>query len=613
MKVNLERYIKKALYEAFESRRFEKGKVNFKKSTIGDPHIAKVLSFISKSTRKPVSELVLEIQNKGKEFDDIAAKAPILYGTIKNNIVEDTLFNMFKDIPNRVVSGAPKFDKVVFNKLVRHIKSEHDQFFPLRSFLDPKHLYNPVIHFSEDETHNTPTQYKSVSTAAASPSGEFIFSVKFAQTLLDYAYIIGSKPKGKKYVSNGGDIPDDYGYIEFIIMHEFMHYTYDDFHYQKIIPNANPKIINWVGDFRTNYLLVKSGFEQLPIGLYNDDINYDRQKTYVEMYNIVKSEFEKLNDKEKDKMKQKMDGMSDDHEPGTEEGESTDIGKDSNVDEIDKTNSKTEEAMGNSSDKSKEESKEGQEKSNQEKTDKINDRNKNTSSDTYGKIDYSKIEPKYSWTAIIKQFVSTATPKTEESYQKPSRRALSSIYTAAQIGAGAMKPGEVSIETREAKLGVIIDSSGSMSNIIETVYSNLNNLFSRNMVLQNTEFTLIKFSDNHKIYKGIFKSNKAGLVNDINDKPTLSLNLKSVFNEHAGNATNFTPKLASDLSVMIKKGYNILIFSDADIVFGNNFNELMGLFKIAGGKIFLVFDSKETYIKFREAAKMTTPNISYFS
>jgi hypothetical protein len=189
--------------------------------------------------------------------------------------------------------------------------AENDELWPLQGFIDKRRL-NPNWLFvpqsvqtglhpshktpAQPGDESTPSHYRNVDTAAASPSGDFIFSVHFCQKLLDYAHLKELKPMGKKYVSNGGDIPDEYAYIEFLIMHEAFHYAHEDFYYQDIIPDAKNKIINWVGDFRSNYLLVKSGYAQLPMGLYSDEINYDRQKTYRQMYDKVHEEMKKMQD-----------------------------------------------------------------------------------------------------------------------------------------------------------------------------------------------------------------------------------------------------------------------------------------------------------------------------
>lgn len=281
--------------EAFENRKREKGEIKFSATKIDDAHVKKIIAEISKTSGVPEADIHARIQKRLVKFDDIAKDAPLLYGTIQQNAIENEVFKLVEEASKKgyALNAKEKFNVSTFYKLFRAIKVEHEQFFPLRNFIDHKTLHNPVIIL-------TPTpqkeykKYNKIATAAATPTGQFIFNMTFMQNLMDFAHYKGIKPKGKKYAGNGGDIPDEYAYIEFLIIHELMHYTYADFHYHKILKASN-KIINWVGDFRSNYLLVKSGYEQLPLGLFNDDINYDRQKTYREMHDIVKGEFDKLN------------------------------------------------------------------------------------------------------------------------------------------------------------------------------------------------------------------------------------------------------------------------------------------------------------------------------
>jgi hypothetical protein len=49
-------------------------------------------------------------------------------------------------------------------------------------------------------------------------------------------------------------------------------------------------------DFRSNYMLVKSGYEQLPIGLFSDDLNFDRELTssYPKLIKVLDEELKKL-------------------------------------------------------------------------------------------------------------------------------------------------------------------------------------------------------------------------------------------------------------------------------------------------------------------------------
>ena len=305
------------LREEFENKKKEESEVKFSKSTEQDPHILKIAGVIANARQITVQEVFAEIQEKMAKFHQMKTKAPILYGTIADNIVEDSLFSSFWEL-DIDIPGAPQFSKIDFKTLRECIRAEHNRFFPLRNVFEKRRHENPKYLFTDDpgdpsfDTHNPKKNkkgsgmYASVTTACATPDGTFVFNIPFMQKLLDWGYLKDVKPTGKKYVCNGGvtrfingkqqhvELPNEYCYIEFLLMHEYLHYSEGDFYYQKVIPNANPKIINFVGDFRSNYLLVKSGYEQLPMGLFNDKINYDRQFTYREMYDLVKSEFDKF-------------------------------------------------------------------------------------------------------------------------------------------------------------------------------------------------------------------------------------------------------------------------------------------------------------------------------
>jgi hypothetical protein len=596
------------LNEAFESRKFQKGQVKFIKSQLADKHLQQILDKLHLSGHDK-QELIDNIEAKVNEFKDMQQIAPTLYSTILDNIYEGEVFNLVQEHKPHFET-SPKFDTMVFFKLERTIKAEHTQFFPMRSFINPKRLRQPSYAFMPEDADKYP-QYADVDTAAATPSGDFIFNTNFMQSLMDFAHVKGVKPKGKKYKCNGGRIPDEYCYIEFLIMHEFMHFTYDDFYYQNMIKNANPTIINWVGDFRTNYLLVKSGYEQLPMGLFNDDINYDRQRTYKEMYDIVESEFKKLNKEQQGKVKKQMDGMSDDHEPGQGQGRGSGEGKDVDTSKIDEKNDQVEDQMKNSEDKSEAKKQEEQKKGPPNKS-AIGGRGSGGNSNNT--IDFDKINPNFSWDKIIKMFIATASNQTEETYQTPSRRSITGIYTASQVGAGAMKPGEMVTDLKDAKLGFCIDSSGSMSHVVEKIYSNIFNLLKMNKFLQKTLFTLIKFSTDYEIFKGNFHRNTAAKVNEVMDIPTkMELNMKDEFNRHYGSSTNFTSSLVNDLIKMLENKYNILLFSDSDIIHGENKTELERLLKVRSGKLFIILDSRETYIQFRQNIKLSSTLITYFT
>lgn len=283
------------ILESFETKKFKEGQVKFSTSSPQDPFCIKVAGIVANARQIPVEQVFKEIEDQVTKVKDIAQKAPTLYHTIVDNIYESELFSMFEKL-NIATPNVPTFSKITFRKLTEFVRGEHNRFFPLRNFIEKRPHANPAYYYTDDphDPDTKSSRWSSIKTAAATPNGEFIFNIPFCQKLMDWANVKNIKPKGRKYASHGGPIPDEYCYIEFLIMHEYLHYSEADFYYQQIIPDAKPKIINYVGDFRSNYLLVKSGYEQIPIGLFCDKINYDRQNAYIDMYNMVKDEMEQM-------------------------------------------------------------------------------------------------------------------------------------------------------------------------------------------------------------------------------------------------------------------------------------------------------------------------------
>ena len=590
---------------ALQNRRFKPGQVQFTVSSKQTPYIQHILQEIAKTHNVP-------LQQVEKRFDDDMAKSekkaqlsPLLYETIHKNAAESVAFNLLMESDHQP-EGVAKFSPRVFNKLVNTIAAEHDEFWPLRGFIDKRRL-TPIYEFVE----NDPNDHSkgAITTAAAYPSGKFVFNVPFMQRLMDFAHIKQIQPKGRKYAANGGSIPNEYAYIEFVIMHELMHYSHDDFYYQKIIPNAQGNIINWVGDFRTNYLLVKSGYEQLPMGLFNDKINYDNQRTYTEMYDLVKKEFDRLRKDQQQQMSDALDDQSDDHQPGQNEGQQSSP-REASIEDINKGDKAIEEQVKAASDKTAEEaanSKKAQGDPKNGKGDGPGSGGNNGRND----LDYSKIQPRFNWKALLAKFVSSAKPKMEETYMKPSRRAVAGLFTARQVGAAAIKPGDRVGDQTDAKLGFCIDSSGSMSNAINTIMANAANLM-KNDMFRNSEVAVAKFSSSHELYKVNMNKKLAGKVANFTDKVQLTLPIADVLNVHYGAGTSFDAELTGKLAAAMAQKWNIIIVSDTDILSGQNFTNLMSLIKKYPLQTFVVFDSRDTYVRFRTQAGMATANITHF-
>lgn len=304
------------LHEAFDIKKQELGKVPFKSSTVSDPHIRAIVNFTSKKTGIPTAEIDKKLADKISYIEKMKNYSQLLYDTAAKNAAAGAAFELMGELEDEHFDNKRvKWDLATFKELIDLIQDEHEQFFPLRAPGELNYILSidPIIVPTDDPNLK---KFNSVTTAAASANGDFIFNKQFMQKLLDFAVLENSKPKGKKYKSNGGIIPDAYAPIEFLILHELLHYAYGDFAAGKRLSKYSPQVHNFASDFRSNYMLVKNGYEQLPIGLFSDFINYDRQGTYDDLVKIVHSELNKL---PKD-LRQKFEQIADMDQHTGEEG-----------------------------------------------------------------------------------------------------------------------------------------------------------------------------------------------------------------------------------------------------------------------------------------------------
>lgn len=579
------------------------------KSAWTDPHVNKALDYL-KSQGKDMSALKDEMAKDEEKMKELQKKSPLLYDAIAGDAAANAVYKVFTvDVPK----GCAVFDPVTFSALVRRIKTENPSLFPLRNFVDKKPLASPRI-ILVPTTDKADAKFNDIKTAAATPTGEFIFNTVTMQKDMNWAFVTGIKPKSKKYKSNGGEFPDEWCIVEFTVLHEFFHYTHADFHYQQIL-KGDPTIINWVGDFRSNYDLIKAGHEPYKDGLYNDHINYDRQKTYKEMYDLVEQEMKKLQPPMQKWLKDLMKGMGDDHSQfdGPKQPRPAHMGEPTAA-ELEEAGKKASEKIASNKD--------GAEKGEEHKkhVPKADKGGPGGASGRPSDVDWKSIKPRYSWKSLLDKLVKSS-DTTEVTYQKVHRRNITGVHIATQTGAGVIRPGEKVVPANLVKLCLIIDSSGSMHHAILKTFAELNKLFTDSSTSGAVakQFAIIEFSSDFHIYNCTIGSGGKGSATEIQGVEGMRsggtgarIDLSSLMSRHQGGGTNFSEELVAKTKEFLAQKYNVVVMSDSDIIGGSNRDNFLNLYHANHHQVYALFDSAATWQSAVVAMKQASANFSHF-
>ncbi|MCK9369770.1 hypothetical protein M0R04_07690 [Candidatus Dojkabacteria bacterium] len=543
-----------------------KQQVTFASSDWNSPFIVHILQVLQ-GVGIPADAIKLAVADDLADLEQSHSIAPKLFKTMYQNRVENALFTfMWQQVDPTLLAqkiGAPRFSRPMMQRLLAEMAGANSgEFFPLRSVTEKQTLKHPLLEYSDDDP-----SYANITTAAASPNGNFIFDPKFMQALINYAYLKQVKPTSAFFKSNGGPIPDEYAYAEFVLAHELLHYTHSDFSRQHLLHNPSHKIINWASDLRSNYILVKSGYSQLPIGLYSSEFNYDKYRDFNKLYEDVKAELDKLPKNEQQQVGDSMDGQSSDsHEKGQEEGASQSekakagaAGKD----QMDKHDQKQNEAV-----------EKGKEQANKPgKADaKLDPNAKSTGQPGTGEgydqiIDTSKERPRISWKQIIAKFVVSAKQISQKSYSKISRRSAGTAAAVSSYGAGAITAGQVKFDDVQVNLVIVLDLSGSMGGVAARVLVEVSNLIAKHF--PRSDFFIIAFSNTSQMFRCNLAKNTAMEIKDISETKGSVTPLKQLLTTYKGGGTVFSAVKAPLLG-LLNKQYNVLLITDSDLIGGDN-------------------------------------------
>ena len=224
--------------------------------------------------------------------------------------------------------------------------------------------------------------------------------------------------------------------------------------------------------------------------------------------------------------------------------------------------------------------------------------------------------PKFSWKALIGQFVNTA-KSTEPSYAKINKRSITAMAGIAVSGAGAIKPGDKAVD-EAFKLAMIFDSSGSMwakisvsmaetQNLIKQQGSNIAGIIGAGLYGNTVPKFFALDLDSKKFWP------VASIV-DIHKKapPGLTQPLANFFRLGGSGGHELPAAGAAAIKTLLGQGYNVVMITDSDITWGDNWINLVDILKTHRSGFFLILDSPTSYQRVVTLLGSAPTNIGHF-
>ena len=546
--------------------------------------------------------------------------APKLMKTMYENRWETSLFTLLwkHSDPEQLAKkiGAPIFNTVIMGRLRNQMAGiPKGTFFPLRSVVEPTAQKTPLFEYAEDD----PEEYSGIETAAAYLDGRYVFNKGFMQSLINYAHLKELKPTSNYFKCNNGPIPDEYGYAEFVMAHEFLHYTNSDFHVQHKVPNPNPKIINMATDLRSNYYLVKMGFSQLPIGLFSDEFNFNKYNDINKLYNEVRLELQKAQKDNKDQggegdsiLEETLDKYSnDDHEPGNKAAQSAAEQKKANKASTEDFNNHAKEQADALEDtkETASSSENAKNKSNPQKDKRSNSPGRGVGSNQA--VSKEDIKPVFKWRKLIDDMISSVNHEIVNTWNKLNKRSVSSVVAMSTTGSGAIKPGIMNADMPEVNIIISIDCSGSMGDEIKVAYNE--SIALMRSYFPQSDFYVMLWSGNSNLYRCNIGANRATLISslaDTNGGPPIKLD--TLFSTYEAGGTEFDT-CAHKLNEFLNQNYNVILITDNDISYDSNLTALISLAKNHGDSICIILRNQTCFNEVTKALSgYRLQNISCF-
>ena len=218
------------------------------------------------------------------------------------------------------------------------------------------------------------------------------------------------------------------------------------------------------------------------------------------------------------------------------------------------------------------------------------------------KISQHKIQyrPTMDWSQLVRLFTTVAN-STENTRTKITGKSATAAAIGHEQGATAMPPAQRKI-LDGIKLVTVFDTSGSMSGYVSRMLSEVQTL-----VLDQTpnimgQIGVAYYADNYVTYALDVQEDIAWPISNLTvlesnprvDRST-AMSKDQLLSSFASGGTTFSPAIATQLIQMGNKGYNVLLGTDRDILWKDNWANFVSVFNALRGRLFMVCATLEDF------------------
>jgi spore maturation protein CgeB len=171
----------------------------------------------------------------------------------------------------------------------------------------------------------------------------------------------------------------------------------------------------------------------------------------------------------------------------------------------------------------------------------------------------------------------------------------------------SIQPGERRKE--DSKFILVIDSSYSMSKIIQTVFTEFSALIKHYDL--NSSCLLYRFNSIYDVFLVNTRTKEAYELTHRGAKKS-RVSLHKILGSYGG-GTFFSTELCKELEKKISLGYNLIIASDSDILWEDNKENLMRLIRKGKNSVFVILDCQSTYSSMLKYTNVKPTNVSFWN